>query len=933
MSRWAKLALKRLLFRPGVTLLELFGIVLAVGLVTSTSFFARGVDRAILREELEKFNQVTGRPPFSAVVQYSGSSRRPLKLEDAENFSGLIGGLLSQAVGLPLKSYQMQASSGTMMLRPPPDSDLYEEGKDYLASVRAMVIPGMADHIRLIEGNAFDETANSETEMDIWMHDSFAQKIGARPGDRYGISVTLRENPVPVRLAGIWVASDPEGDFWYNNPDNVLADAVLVRRTDYQRFLQRLLPSGTRQVSWYVILDESRLRLMDIRHYIDGFEKGQVAIDQRLPGARLSASPLQPLEKIVQRSRTLAILLQAYNLPALCILLAFLMLNGLVIARWQQREVSTFVSRGMRKWKILAITLSEQFLLFLAGLPLGIGAGMWMARGMGYAGGFLSYTARAPLPVALEDASLSWAFLALGFSLLARLWAVFGSTRQTLVAGEREWARPLRRPFWQRHYLDFLLLLPSAYLYDQIARRGALGNAMMGLGGDFYRDPIMILAPALLIFTAALAALRLFTLVVRLVDSLAGVLPGFTVYLSLRYLGRQNQDFINPLLLVMVSIALGIYTLSMSASLDRWASDQAYYAAGADITFTPEPPSEEFTYEDGSWIPFPEEFQQIDGVLKATRVADLSAGIRVSSDRELRGHFLGIDRAVFPEVAWFRRDFADEPLVGLMNKLALHPMGILVPERFLQAYNLKVGDQIRVLVSSNLEVQDRSVFTIVGTFRYFPTFYEDRATTVVGNLDAFSTLLGYTLSHQIWMRLRPGASGESVLEQTLAETRVRPTRAQNALAAISRQGEELDRVGVWGTHSEGFLAAAGMAFLGLMIFSYASLRERVHQFAILRSLGLGRSHLVVQVCAEYAGLAVFGAATGVSIGALISRLIMPYFQATGRPGALVPPLLPVVPEQTIWELGASITLLLVLAELATVMFAMRRSLAELVKSM
>ena len=40
-------------------------------------------------------------------------------------------------------------------------------------------------------------------------------------------------------------------------------------------------------------------------------------------------------------------------------------------------------------------------------------------------------------------------------------------------------------------------------------------------------------------------------------------------------------------LLVIVSLALGVYTLSMAASLDKWLVDRMYYRVGTDLTFTP----------------------------------------------------------------------------------------------------------------------------------------------------------------------------------------------------------------------------------------------------------------------------------------------------------------------------------------------------------
>ena len=241
----------------------------------------------------------------------------------------------------------------------------------------------------------FDEKGQSGEVLDVWMHDTLAQQLGAHVDDRFQIGVTLGSGQIPIRLAGFWKAADPKDVFWYNNPDTALEDALLVRRGDYLRFVQPLISSGIRQASWYVILDETKIRQKDVRIYLEGFRQGQRMILQRFRDTRLTSSPLESLENISRRSSLLTIQLLAYNLPALCILLGFLALNSLTIARGQRLEMSTMSSRGMSRWKILRISFFEQILLYLIGVPLGIAAGISIALGIGYASGFLSFARRA----------------------------------------------------------------------------------------------------------------------------------------------------------------------------------------------------------------------------------------------------------------------------------------------------------------------------------------------------------------------------------------------------------------------------------------------------------------------------------------------------------------------------------------------------------
>ena len=100
---------------------------------------------------------------------------------------------------------------------------------------------------------------------------------------------------------------------------------------------------------------------------------------------------------------------------------------------------------------------------------------------------------------------------------------------------------------------------------------------------DLYQDPLLILVPGLFIITFALIAMRFFPLLMRLFDLVARRVKWLPGYLALRQLGRQSHAYINPLLLVIVSLALGVYTLSMAASMDRWLEDRVYHQVGADL--------------------------------------------------------------------------------------------------------------------------------------------------------------------------------------------------------------------------------------------------------------------------------------------------------------------------------------------------------------
>src|SRR3954464_9328820 len=64
----ARMALWRIRYYSGLSLLALLGVIIAVGLVTSAAFFSQAVDQVMLNRELAEYTRITQRPAFAARV-------------------------------------------------------------------------------------------------------------------------------------------------------------------------------------------------------------------------------------------------------------------------------------------------------------------------------------------------------------------------------------------------------------------------------------------------------------------------------------------------------------------------------------------------------------------------------------------------------------------------------------------------------------------------------------------------------------------------------------------------------------------------------------------------------------------------------------------------------------------------------------------------
>jgi len=922
-----RVALKRLWNHPGQALLAVLSVTLALGLATSVPIFSQAVDLVMLRGELSKLSAATERPPFSTRIYVFPSRRKPLSLADCEQLGAHIAHTLSSEVSLPLKQMIMQVESAGMMLQPQAGDPRFGEEQGYLGTVSVAFLADVGRRMDLLAGEPLSD-GTSEGDLEVWMHARLASEMGVHVGETFDAVSILGGARLPVRVAGIWQARDVEDPFWwFQDPDSALRDALLTSRQDYIAHVEPYLPSKTAFAMWYVVLDDSRILPQRAGLYITGLERALAVINKYLPGAQMDISPLGPLEHFERRATTMMTLLLGFSVPAMGFLLYFMALISTIIMRWQQRDTAIMASRGLGRGRILSIALVEGLIVMGVGYPLGVAAGLLVARLMGYTLSFLSFVSRPALPVSLRGLNAGLIVAALSASLVARLWPTFRAAKRSVVAYEQAHSRPIRRPFWQRYFLDLLLIIPTAYAYRQMGQWGALGLLVRESTTELYKDPLLILVPTLFVLTTSLLSMRIFPWVMRLVDRLSTISPWISLHLTFRQLSRQRQQYVTPLLLVIAALSLGTYLASMAASLDQWLVDRMYYRVGADVTFEPfVDPEEEVVQEP--WVLPVSEYQSLPGVQRVTRVGDYPTAILVPGGQAINGRFLGIDRLDFPAVTWFRSDFTPVSLGELMNRLALQPDGILAPRSLLGATHLDVGDQLQLRVVME-EVQVTTPFTIVGVYDYFPTVYEDRP-TLVGNLDYLFFEGGGVFPYRLWVRAEPGVDGTAIFKAVESKV-VEATRRGDARALIKAEQDQMERVGVFGTLSIGFLAAAAMAGTGLLVYNYASLQERFFRFAVLRAMGLAGHQLISQVILEYSVLTLYGAGNGVLIGAIVSYLFVPFFRVTGEKGLPLPPLLPLIAWGGITRLAVGFVVVMILTQVLVVAVGVRRGLFEVLR--
>ncbi|MCB0063938.1 MAG: FtsX-like permease family protein, partial [Caldilineaceae bacterium] len=477
--------------------------------------------------------------------------------------------------------------------------------------------------------------------------------------------------------------------------------------------------------------------------------------------------------------------------------------------------------------------------------------------------------------------------------------------------------RNIKPPWWQRAWLDILLLIPAGYGAYLLQQQGTIADVGGTNAGDPFANPLLFLVPALGAFALTLFILRILPLIMKLIAWFAGLTNSVGFLLATRYLSRDPGFYTTPLVLLILTLSLSSFTASLAQTLDNHLYDQSYYRTGADVRLVELGRSNDTgggglgaagadsggtttstsgtaasgaatTADTGpSWVFLPvSEHLRVPSILGATRVGDFGASVQVQGSWK-ESTFYGIDRVDFPKAAYWRRDFAPASLGALMNALAVAPDGVLMQREFMQENSIRVGDAIQVRVSAYSQRADMSM-KVVGELDYFPTWYEDDPPLLVGNLDYLFEQIGGEMPYDVWVRTVPNAN----FDQMIVDLRALDFSIldwQSSTIRIATEQEKPERQGLFGVLSVGFLAAALLTVLGFLLYALFSFRRRFIELGTLRAMGLSPFQMTTFLAWELAFLILLGLLAGTFLGALISEVFIPYLQVGANAQATTPP--------------------------------------------
>ncbi|MFJ2701832.1 ABC transporter permease [Streptomyces sp. NPDC087428] len=413
-----------------------------------------------------------------------------------------------------------------------------------------------------------------------------AQALALKPGARLTLTDRLGGKRLKIEITGLYEAADQADPYWQLDAAGGRGGRRVVFTT-YGPLLTdpAVLGSGrtsSGELSYLASADFRGLttdRMAALRQAATEGPKQLLAAPEFKNGANAQTQLPTVLDQIdrgllVSRSTMMIVAVQLVLLAGYTLLMVARLLSS-----ERGGETELLRARGGSRGRITSFAAIEALLL---ALPAAV----------------LAPLLAGPLTRLLADRSeLSRIGLRLGGTATGTVWLVAAVTALACAlavvapalaasAGGRRSTRAATLPAPVRAGADIGLLAVAGVAYWQLDRQtGGTGSGALSddRAGGLGIDPLLVVAPALALLAGTVLTLRLLPPAARLAERRAAGGRGLATALAGWQFSRRPLRGAGPVLLLVLSVAMGMLAIGQSASWDRSQKDQADFRSGAPV--------------------------------------------------------------------------------------------------------------------------------------------------------------------------------------------------------------------------------------------------------------------------------------------------------------------------------------------------------------
>ena len=602
---------------------------------------------------------------------------RPLGPADYQDLAAVVGELTESRLGSILQNTQRfgRAQPNLPLLAAPEDTDPLFGGP----VGQPFFLTGFEQHSNIVEGRwpqAPPVSLDNGLEMEVVVGRQTASAMGFEL-DSQAVFLPFPTDPserIIVTIVGFAEPEDPDAEYWMGNSSAYFSAAAVgfgdpvqvpmyLSKEDFFRGLGARYPSLVGDFGWLLFLDTGVLDAAGVkpaREAITGLEAG---ISKRFPRS-VVISGLDRILADYQRDLTHARvpLFLFISLVVLVILYFLALVTGLLV-RTRGAEASQLRSRGASTVQLTGVLAFAEGAVVLLSVLLGPFLALGIVR-FGLLRTIDPAGDGGPISVGLSADVFLMGAIGGALSLVVLLVSVARLSHLGIVESLYLRARPPSVPFFQRYYIDLLILVGAGLLWWQIRGREGFVERDV-LSGALEGDISLRLGPLLVLLAAALSVLRVLPALVKAVSWVANRLAPAWVAFTLSRVARDPVPHGSLAIILMLAFTLGIFGATFQSTLSRSQREQALHKVGGDLVI-----------RSGSLSGSARgDLAGIPGVQTVSPMGRDSVTV-IGGLPGARTDLITVDPTSLPQAAWFRDDFAGQSLSGLLKPLAESPQNL-----------------------------------------------------------------------------------------------------------------------------------------------------------------------------------------------------------------------------------------------------------------
>ena len=486
---------------------------------------------------------------------------------------------------------------------------------------------------------------------------------------------------IHVVIAGTFTRDEPDDEFWYL--DDKIFQAATARSFETlpfyltERTYYEALGDTFRQMdsvfSWLLMVDTGRLDAGNATFA----RRSITAMEDRLSTNLFSYRQITELDEALFRYD---VRLFFSKLPMFVILILIsvvilyyvVTLSSLVVEQ-QRGEIVLLKSRGSSAAQVLSVYVLEGITIAALAVAVAPPLAAGVISLLGVTPAFSDLSGGQLLSVSLSPGAYMMSALGGLLSFAALMVPAVQASRMSVTTFRHQSARPYTQPFYQRYYLDVLLLIVGALLLRQLSQQGSV--VAVGVFGEVATDQLLLAVPAVVLVASALVLLRLFPLFMRASSALLSSFLSAGLVLGIWQMARNPTHYARLSLMLILMAGLGIFAASFGGTLQRSFTERALYSTGTDVRLVGA-----LLNTRGESAPMRESYEDLPAV-EEVGLAFRGFGSDLSKLLAESYTMFAVEGEEIGRMGWFRDDFSETSMDTLLASLPSEtlPVGIELP--------------------------------------------------------------------------------------------------------------------------------------------------------------------------------------------------------------------------------------------------------------